>query len=445
MPWLYTGVGFVGVPKYVNCADDNINIFQNCSDLRICIRSDTGFTETLSERIPERQLLTFDDAIPMYRAFVAEECDVIASDSPVVAKVITEAFGFTAAIATGRKEYTAESHSVKTLDHDPRWTKFVDTVLWALFRAEQNGITSETAEKMGETNLFGEEYKTMLIDVIKVIGNFGDIYDLPPPRRARNSVNNGTTGLLMSPHLGDIEKELGVSSPKLKEILQRGVLRCAVRGDRPGFAVQNDTTLEWKGMDVDFCKALAASLFDGKAESVQFIDIGSGAELSTFGFMQLHLDEVDVFAGALWTIESVVQEPASKSGYDFTQPYFYGPTGVDANGTGNDSIFEHNLCLATKEEHPIWSAYVYWSAQSLIYAEEKRITQRNSSQMPLVRLFGPGLQRMFRDAVLAVGNYGEVYERHLSGILPRSGRNRLNQDEDNGPRQYLPPFSPPKE
>ena len=57
------------------------------------------------------------------------------------------------------------------------------------------------------------------------------IYHILASRRDRNRVNNGTTGLLMSPQLGDIEKELGVSSPKLS-------------GDRPGFAVQNDTSLE---------------------------------------------------------------------------------------------------------------------------------------------------------------------------------------------------------
>ena len=105
--------------------------------------------------------------------------------------------------------------------------------------------------------------------------------------------------------------------------------------------------------------------------------------------------------------------------------------------------FEENLCLATTKDDSVWSAFVYWCAQSLIYAEENDIAQWDSNQMPLVQIFGPQLQRMFRDTVHVVGNYGEIYNRHLSNILVRSGRNRLNKMEDKGPRRYLPPLHPP--
>ena len=102
--------------------------------------------------------------------------------------------------------------------------------------------------------------------------------------------------------------------------------------------------------------------------------------------------------------------------------------------------FEENMCLATRNEDKQWSSYVYWVAQALVYAEERGIDQRSSNEMPLVKLFGFERQRAFRDAIHAVGNYEEVYSRHLQSILPRGGRNRLNlKEEGRAPLRYLPP------
>ena len=99
------------------------------------------------------------------------------------------------------------------------------------------------------------------------------------------------------------------------------------------------------------------------------------------------------------------------------------------------------MCLATPQTDPQWSAFVFWIAQSLIYAEEQGIDQWYSNDMPLVFSFGTGLQRMFRDAVFAVGNYADLYNRHLSKILPCGGRNTLTIDDrqSGGPLHYIPP------
>ena len=42
-------------------------------------------------------------------------------------------------------------------------------------------------------------------------------------------------------------------------------------------------------------------------------------------------------------------------------------------------------------------------------------------------LFGAGYTTMFQNAIAAVGNYGEMYERSLTELLPRSGLNTLNR------------------
>lgn len=293
--------------------------------MKICVRLDSGFTKELLERIPLKQVLTFDKAVPTYEAFLAGQCNVMASDSAPVAKRIIHALGYSGEIAIGKKEYTTESYSAKTLDGDIEWTNFVNAVSWALLDAEQNGITQETAEEMGKTDLFGDEYKTIFIDAIKAGGNFGEIYDLPPPRTGKNSNNNGTSGLLVSPPLGDIEKQsiFDLQGSTLDAIMSRGVLNCGILGGRPGFATYNSNLSTWEGMDIDFCKAVAASLFAGREQNIVFHDVRDS--MGSNGFALLHNGTVDIFAGSLWTLQSSIKENVTKSGYAFTQPYFYGP------------------------------------------------------------------------------------------------------------------------
>ena len=50
-------------------------------------------------------------------------------------------------------------------------------------------------------------------------------------------------------------------SGTLDTVKQRDAVRCAVSQNIPGFAVSNDKG-EWSGFDVDFCRALAAAIFN---------------------------------------------------------------------------------------------------------------------------------------------------------------------------------------
>lgn len=57
-----------------------------------------------------------------------------------------------------------------------------------------------------------------------------------------------------------------------KELVEkRGVLNCGVSVDSPGFSTVNEAG-KWSGMDVDFCRAVAAAIF-GDAAKVEFIPL----------------------------------------------------------------------------------------------------------------------------------------------------------------------------
>ncbi|HSD69195.1 MAG TPA: transporter substrate-binding domain-containing protein, partial [Woeseiaceae bacterium] len=51
-------------------------------------------------------------------------------------------------------------------------------------------------------------------------------------------------------------------------VKQRGILQCGVNNGLPGFGAPNDKG-EWSGLDVDFCRAVAAAVF-GDATKVKF-------------------------------------------------------------------------------------------------------------------------------------------------------------------------------
>ncbi|CAB9510407.1 Putative amino-acid ABC transporter-binding protein YhdW [Seminavis robusta] len=74
----------------------------------------------------------------------------------------------------------------------------------------------------------------------------------------------------------------------------------------------------------------------------------------------------------------------------------------------------------------VWSEFVNWVINSLIAAEELNITQSTAYQFRQTNAFGRDYQNMFRHAIAAVGNYGELYERTRQSTLPRAGMNMLN-------------------
>ena len=89
-------------------------------------------------------------------------------------------------------------------------------------------------------------------------------------------------------------------------------------------------------------------------------------------------------------------------------------------------IYNYPVSLVTSESDPMWSSYVHWIANSVIWAEENGFDQERADFMPDVNLFGIEYARAFENAVAAVGSYKEIYERSLEEYLPRSGPNLLN-------------------
>jgi len=86
------------------------------------------------------------------------------------------------------------------------------------------------------------------------------------------------------------------SAATLDDVKARGTLRCGVNTGLPGFASQNDAG-QWQGLDVDYCKAVAAAVF-GDVSKVQYVPLSAVQR-----FPALQNNEVDMLArNTTWTM-----------------------------------------------------------------------------------------------------------------------------------------------
>ena len=89
-----------------------------------------------------------------------------------------------------------------------------------------------------------------------------------------------------------VDQEVGL----LQTVKERGYVVCGVNAGLPGFSAQDEEG-NWSGLDVDFCKAVAAAVF-GDSSKVEFIGLNAGQRFPT-----LASGSIDLLArNTTWTI-----------------------------------------------------------------------------------------------------------------------------------------------
>jgi len=98
----------------------------------------------------------------------------------------------------------------------------------------------------------------------------------------------------------------------LDTVKQRGVLNCGSNGQLPGFGLP-DSQGNWTGLDVDFCRAIAAAILND-ASKVKFVPLTAANR-----FAALQTGDVDVLArNTTWTLSRDAQglNPTGINYYD---------------------------------------------------------------------------------------------------------------------------------
>lgn len=121
----------------------------------------------------------------------------------------------------------------------------------------------------------------------------------------------------------------------------------------------------------------------------------------------------------------------------------------------NDRISKEPLAAAVRHGDDQWFDIVRWTIFALIEAEELGVTQANAEQMlqstnPAIRRLlgnagdhGPmmGLDRRWAyNAIRAVGNYGEIYDRHFGPNTPIALPRGINDLWTRGGLMYAMPI-----
>lgn len=294
--------------------------------------------------------------------------------------------------------------------------------------------------------------------------------------------------------------EIALTSPTLARVKVRGRLNCGVHEGLMGFAY-TDNRGNWRGFDVDFCRATAAAVL-GNAEAVNFVPLPSaerfkavsegrvdvlwrnsswtmsrdstgeltfaginyydgqgflvrrslnlssaselnGARICVHGNSTSELNAEDYFRTREIEYRAVVQVSEEAARQSYAREECDALTGDISSLAAARSILvdpkQHVVLPEVISKEPLgpvvragderWAAVVRWTLNALISAEELGVTKANVADFaekggsPAInRLlgtegdFGPslGLSRNWaRDAVLASGNYGEIFERNI--------------------------------
>jgi general L-amino acid transport system substrate-binding protein len=234
---------------------------------------------------------------------------------------IAKAQGFEgdeASYEIGSNLFTKSFETWLTRRDDRVWSKFTSWLLEALIEAEESGITKSTSDQMATTEAFGPEFRNMFQNAVNAVGNFGDMWEpIASLRIGKNSLNDGTSGLLLSMDMGNIDtvNEDGIQGFLMRQILVNGQIKCGVV-QKPGFALYNETTGSWTGLEIDICKGISAALFRGEIK-MEVVELDFG-----HSFYALTNETVDVMFGFTRTMEREVNYAGSES-YDFSPPYFH--------------------------------------------------------------------------------------------------------------------------
>ncbi len=467
-------------------------------------------------------------------------------------------------------EFSQEPIAMVLPEDDSQWNNIVKWVINATIEAEELGLNSDNIEQflavntddnpnnnsepairrfLGVEGELGEALglpDDFAYNIVKLVGNYGEIYDrhFPDLERDRNLLYSDG-GLLYSPPFSGSFDEDSVTfvdndnRDLVQEIKDRGELIVRIGGTSLGFSYPNQSSTgilpvgeEYVGFDVDLGKAIATAVFNDSSK-VKFVTREDGVDWLTSAAN----GEVDL------TIAQVTQNLVrdGKAGIDFTAPYLYTGQGflvkkdsgilnlatlnghkvgliegttagdnlqdamreyggtfipvyydnLDEMLTGysqgdidaiindlpllsgiiptlsnpdehrllDDVISKEPLSMLVDENQSEWADIVNWVMTALVQAEEDGITSENIDQVLAENAENNGTKTKLRqflglegnigeslglsndfvvNVIKAVGNYGEIYNRHFDTDVLRRDLNELASDFG---LQYALPFT----
>jgi len=261
------------------------------------------------------------------------------------------------------------------------------------------------------------------LNAVYCVGSYYEICDVEQNNMGMNQINNGTTGMLYATPFGEMDDEddeLGdidvTAGTLLGDIRKKGSLDCGVL-IHDGFDGEITTSDKLFSMSVDYCRTLAAALFNGDSN---LVNLTTYSEDDNSSFVALNNGTIDILSGGRVERKHDFENSQSVGGVHFSTPYYYG----NETSRGNVSFFS----LATREEDVMFSSFVNCIVLATIYAQENTIKKKKSEEMPLLPVFGSEFKWALRDAIYYSGSYDRIYKKHFGVVSEEDrGRNYLNE------------------
>jgi ABC-type amino acid transport substrate-binding protein/Ca2+-binding RTX toxin-like protein len=245
-------------------------------------------------------------------------------------------------------EFSQEPISLVLPENESEWADVVRWVTYATIQAEEFGITSENIGQIIAENtdtdtkndaspairrflgLQDELGKALnirndfVVQIIKQVGNYGEIYDRHFSNLERDLNLLWTDdGLMYSPPFSGVTQDIQLINNDqrnlLAEIQQRGVLKFGIpEGSTfPGFAEKNNDGT-YQGFDIDLGRAIAVAVF-GDASKIEFV-----SQQFNDGFANTANGKVDVSAAAY--THNLMRD--ASLGIDYSPIYLYTEQGI---------------------------------------------------------------------------------------------------------------------
>src|SRR5215510_8729559 len=246
----------------------------------------------------------------------------------------------------------------------------------------------------------------------------------------------------------------------LKRTVRRDAVLCGVNTGLPGFSAADEKG-NWSGFDVDFCRAIAAAIFDDPTK-VKFVPLDANER-----FTELQKRKVDVLSrNTTWNLSRETNYAlhfAAVSYYDgqgFMVPKSREvESALELGGAKvcvqSGTTTELNLADYFRANNMKYQEMKFAKMDDVVNAEELGITSQNidealkSNKPDVMRFVGTegaygeelGLTKDWAARIIRhVGNYGEVYERNVGTGSDLGIPRGLNELWNAGGILYAPPI-----
>jgi len=322
---------------------------------------------------------------------------------------------------------TKEPLAIVTRNNDREFSDIINWVVQALFYGEEQGLTKNSSLCQNYTNFTSPGSDLNFMNAVYCVGNYGElISEVEQNHRGMNQINNGTTGMLYATPFGELENEdddledIDVTvGTLLDDIRKKGSLNCGVVVP-DGSDGEIATSDKLFGMSVEYCRTLAAALFDGDSK---LVNLTTFSENDNSSFVALNNGTIDVLAGGRVEKKHDFVSSLSVGGFVFSTPYYYG------NESAEDDVSVFSL--ATREDDEIFSSFVNCVVLATIYAWENGIRREERKEMPLMSIFGSEFNWALRDAIYYSGSYDQIYTKNFGGSVLGSVLNFFNSIPQN--------------